>query len=101
MRNAREMTTKPELEIGKALQLTVRYYDSVPEPPKEETYEGEVLGWHQSQVVVRVPGYAVLKFWKRNGLEVGNKDWVRRGFRIDVEQLHGLNSGVKVDFTDG
>lgn len=87
------------LEIGKGLRLTVRYYDSVPEPPREEFYsQAEVVGWSDSQVVVRVPGYAVLKFWKRTGVEVGNKDYERRGFRLDLDELNGTKpAGVKVD----
>ena len=87
-----------DLEIGKPLRLKVRYYDRVPEPAKEEVFDGEVIGWHDSQVVIRVPGYAVLKFWKKNGIEVGNRDHGRRGFRIDLAELHGKNSGVEVDF---
>jgi hypothetical protein len=84
---------KSELEIGKPLRLEVTYYDWVCEPPKQETFDGEVIGWRNSQVIVRVPGYAVLRFWKRSGTEVGNKDFDRRGFRVDL----GNHKGVSVD----
>ena len=78
---------KQYLKIGQPLYITVHWYDKVPEPPKAETYEGEVVGWRESQIVVRVPGYSVLRFWKKNGLEVGNGDHRRRGFRVDLSAL--------------
>lgn len=78
---------KQHMEIGHPLRIAVHWYDKVPEPPKNETYEGEVVGWRDSQLIVRVPNYSVLRFWKRNGLEVGNADHERRGFRVDLSEL--------------
>jgi hypothetical protein len=78
---------KQELEIGRPLKVTVHWYDKVPEPPRAETYEGEVVSWKDSQMVVRVPSYSVLRFWKKNGYEVGNGDHERRGFRVDLAEL--------------
>ena len=69
------------------MQVTVFYYDKVPEPPRNTEYEGEVIGWRDSQLIIRVKEYAVLRFWKDTGLEVGNADHVRRGFRVDVPSI--------------
>ena len=74
-------------QIGKGLKLNVYWYDHVPEPERGQTYEGEVVGWRDSQLIVRVKDYAVLRFWKRNGLEVCNGDHARRGFRLDLSEL--------------
>src|ERR1700748_1288063 len=78
---------KQKIEIGHPLKVAVYWYDRVPEPPENETYEGEVVGWRESQLVVRVPNYSVIRFWKKNGLEVGNPDHQRRGFRVDLSEL--------------
>jgi len=83
---------KQFIEIGHPLRVSVHWYDRVPEPPRAENYEGEVIGWRKSQLLVRIPTYSVLRFWKKNGLEVGNSDHARRGFRIDMEELRGLNN---------
>jgi hypothetical protein len=78
---------KQKLEIGHPLNVTVYWYDKVPEPPRAESYDGEVVGWRESQMIVRVPNYSVIRIWKRNGMEVGNADWRRRGFRVDLSEL--------------
>jgi hypothetical protein len=93
---------KQKLEIGHPLHVAVYWYDKVPEPPRNETYEGEVIGWRDSQLIVRVPNYSVLRFWKKTGLEVGNGDQERRGFRVDLEELKGSiikpnNAEVEID----
>jgi hypothetical protein len=79
---------RQKLEIGHPLECVVHWYDKVPEPPREVQYDGEVVGWRDSQVIVRVKDYAVIRFWKKNGLEVGNGDPMRRGFRISVQELN-------------
>jgi hypothetical protein len=76
-----------KLEIGHPLLIEAFWYDKVSEPPALRTEQGEIIGWRQSQVLVRVVGYGVLRFWKRNGLEVGNPDHERRGWRIDLSEL--------------
>jgi hypothetical protein len=76
-----------KLEIGKPLKLEVIWYDQVPVPPQERRLEGEVIGWRTSQILVRIPDYAVVRFWKHNGFEVGNPASERRGYRIDLEAL--------------
>lgn len=91
-----------QLEIGHPLKVKVYWYDKVPEPPENEGYDGEVVGWKESQIVVRVPGYSVIRIWKKNGLEVGNPDWKRRGFRVDLSELAQSvkptnNQGVEID----
>ena len=78
---------KHPLEIGKGFRLKVTWYDHVPEPERNQAYEGEVVGWRNTQLIVRVKDYAVLRFWRRNGMEVGNPDWVRRGFCLDLSEL--------------
>lgn len=78
---------RPRLEIGRSLRLDVQWYDRVSEPEKSASYEGEVVGWRNTQVIVRVRDYAVLRFWKKSGLEVGNLDHSRRGFRINWAEL--------------
>jgi hypothetical protein len=78
---------RQSLEIGHPLRITVHWYDHVPEPPRNTCYDGEIIGWRDSQVIVRVPDYAVVRFWKQTGLEVGNPDHVRRGFRVDLSEL--------------
>jgi hypothetical protein len=76
-----------KLKIGHPLRITVHWYDKVPEPPKLQDFEGEIVGWRETQVIIRVKDYAVLRFWKRNGLEVGNSDHERRGFRVDLPEI--------------
>src|ERR1700747_1222409 len=79
---------RQKLEIGHPLKCEVIWYDAVPEPPHEISYEGEVIGWRDTQVVVRVKDYAVVRFWLqkgREGREVGNQDYARRGLRIDLK----------------
>lgn len=78
----------PTPQIGHSLKLNVYWYDRVPEPERNQTYEGEVVGWRNSQVIVRVKDYAVVRFWKQSGLEVGNGDGERRGFRLDLSELN-------------
>lgn len=75
------------LQVGTPLKILVHWYDKVCEPAKNEEHQGEVVGWRASQVIVRVAQYAVIRFWKRNGLEVGNGDAARRGFRVDLAEL--------------
>jgi hypothetical protein len=78
---------RQKLEIGHPLRIAVQWYDRVPEPPRNTTYEGEIIGWRNSQVIVRVLDYAVVRFWKSTGLEVGNPDHARRGFMVDFLAL--------------
>jgi hypothetical protein len=78
---------RQEMQIGNGLKIEVTWYDAVPEPPRSVTHEGEIIGWRQSQVIVRVKEYSVLRFWKSSGLEVGNSDHQRRGFRVDLSAL--------------
>jgi hypothetical protein len=76
------------MQIGRPLSIPVEWYDHVcTEPHKETRYAGEIVGWRDTQVVIRVKEYAVLRFWKKSGLEVGNSDHQRRGFRIDLKEL--------------
>jgi len=89
-----------KLEIGTPLKIEVIWYDQVPVPAQERRLDGEVIGWRRSQIIVRVPQYAVVRFWKANGKEVGNGDAERRGYRIDLEALAESvkpNHGVEVD----
>jgi hypothetical protein len=90
-----------ELQIGHPLKITVHWYDKVPEPPKNDDFEGEITAWRETQVIVRVKDYAVLRFWKRNGLEVGNQDHERRGFRVDLSEIEksirAAREGVEVN----
>lgn len=92
---------KQKIEIGHPLKVMVHYYDKVPEPPRNESFQCEVVGWKESQMVVRVPGYSVLRFWKKNGLEVGNGDHARRGYRVDLselaESIKPTNGEVEID----
>jgi hypothetical protein len=78
---------RQRLEIGHPLKVAVHWYDHVPVPEGARDYEGEIIGWRDSQVIIRVKEYAVCRFWKENGLEVGNGDHQRRGFRIDLKEL--------------
>jgi hypothetical protein len=87
---------KTKLEIGQPLHIEVVWYDQVPEPARKTIYDGEVIGWRAAQVIVRIRDYAVCRFWKKTGLEVGNPDHVRRGFRVDLSKLDGNNSGVDI-----
>jgi hypothetical protein len=93
-----------KLEIGKGLKIQVTWYDKVLVPAADKKFEGEVIGWRDSQIIVSVKEYAVLRFWKRNGVEVGNKDYSRRGFSIDVDELRhaaqGPPPGVSVTFSE-
>jgi hypothetical protein len=75
------------LQIGQPLQIAVYWYDNLTVPPKRIQSQGEVIGWRSSQVIVRVHDYAVVRFWKRTGLEVGNGDAERRGFRVELSDL--------------
>lgn len=89
-----------KMEIGHPLKIEVIWYDQVPTPPEEDRVEGEIIGWRDSQVIVRVPNYAVLRFWKKNGVEVGNSAPDRRGYRIEIEALAESvkpDLGVEVD----
>lgn len=90
------------LHIGEPLVLPVRWIDRVPVPEKVIDYQGEVIGWRTSQIIIRVKGYnAVVRFWKKSGLEVGNKDHERRGLYIDPKELEvdaQIRSGVAIDF---
>jgi len=89
------------LHIGKGWRVEVTWYDKVPVPPADRKYEGEIIGWRASQIIVSVKQYAVLRFWKKTGLEVGNKDHDRRGFSIDVEAIRTDPApGVSVTFSD-
>jgi hypothetical protein len=88
---------KQNLEIGRPLRLDVTWYDSVPEPARAVIYEGEVIGWRKSQVIVRVKDYAVMRFWKSDGNEVGNQDHLRRGFKIDTDELNHPQPGSGLD----
>jgi len=95
----------PALEIGKSLQIEVTWYDKVLVPPADRKHPGEVIGWRQSQVIVSVQDYAVLRFWKKNGLEVGNKDFARRGFSISIAALAAADHppaapGIPINFDD-
>lgn len=78
---------RQKLEIGHPLNCVVRWYDKVPEPPRQVVYNGEILAWRDAQVIVRVKEYAVLRFWRATGIEVGNADHVRRGFKINLDEL--------------
>ena len=78
---------RQKMQIGNSLKISVQWYDRVPEPARNTVYEGEIIGWRDSQVIVRVKEYAVVRFWKANGLEVGNPDHVRRGFSVDLSEL--------------
>jgi hypothetical protein len=81
-----------KLEIGHPLYVAVYWYDKVPEPPANDAHQGEVTGWRNAQVIVRIPNYSVIRFWKRNGMEVGNPDWKRRGWRVDLSQVTSKSS---------
>ena len=78
---------RQKIQIGNSLKISVHWYDRVPEPPRNALHEGEIIGWRDSQVIVRVKEYAVIRFWKETGLEVGNPDHGRRGFRVDLSEL--------------
>jgi len=98
MRNASKQT----FAIGQPICVEVTWYDKCTIIAAEKKYEGEVIGWRNSQIIVSVKDYAVLRFWKRNGMEVGNKDHARRGFSIDVETIGRPEpaAGVSVTFSD-
>jgi hypothetical protein len=78
---------RQKIEIGHSLAVRIQWYDRVPEPPKTVEYEGEIIGWRDTQIIVRVKEYAVVRFWKKSGLEVGNPDHQRRGLSIDLKEL--------------
>jgi hypothetical protein len=78
---------RQRIQIATPLKVEVSWYDHVTEYEKRGPYEGEVIGWRTSQVIVRVKEYAVLRFWKATGLEVGNGDAQRRGFQINLDAL--------------
>jgi hypothetical protein len=75
------------LQIARPLEIAVYWYDNLTVPPKRIEHEGEVIGWRASQVIVRIKDYAVVRFWKKSGVEVGNSDHQRRGFRVDLSEL--------------
>jgi hypothetical protein len=89
------------LQIGRPLSIPVEWYDHVcTEPHKETSYAGEIVGWRDTQIIIRVKDYGVLRFWKRSGLEVGNADYQRRGFKVDLKALEESLKpapGVSVD----
>jgi hypothetical protein len=94
---------RQKLEIGKPLAVEVTWYDTCTAPPRDEKHEGEVVGWRESQVIVSIKDYAVVRFWKRSGIEVGNKDHLRRGFRLDINSIAESTrpaQGVSVTFPD-
>jgi hypothetical protein len=78
---------RQKMQIGNGLSIDVQWYDIVPEPPRSLSYEGEIIGWRETQVIIRVKEYSVLRFWKKSGLEVGNSDSARRGFKVDLSAL--------------
>lgn len=87
-----------KFEIGHPMKLSVTWYDNVPTPNKTEWRDGEVIGWRKSQVLVRVKDYAVVRFWKKNGREVGNPDHERRGWMIDTKELNNSNhKGIEIE----
>ena len=92
---------RQKLEIGHPLFIDCHWYDRVPEPPRAEVRQGEIIGWRDSQVVVRVPDYAVLRFWKKSGFEVGNTNHEHRGWRIDLGELaestKAKSAGIEVE----
>jgi hypothetical protein len=90
---------RQKLEIGHPLLIDVYWFDNVPVPKREEAKQGEVIGWRPSQVIVRIKDYAVLRFWKKSGEEVGNTDHERRGWRIHPAELNsqGKANGIEVD----
>lgn len=89
---------KQNLVIGNSLKLTAVWYDHVPTPERKEEKEAEVIGWRKSQVLVRVKDYAVVRFWKKNGREVGNPDHERRGWMIDTKELNNSNhKGIEIE----
>lgn len=95
---------RQRLQISQPLKIDVQWYDNVPVPPKEILYQGEIIGWRESQVIVRVTDYAVVRFWKSNGVEVGNEDHQRRGFRVDLAALSNSIKpapGINVELQDG
>lgn len=83
---------RQRLQISTPLKVEVQWYDNVPEPPQNRAMAGEIIGWRDTQIIVRVKDYAVIRFWKSNGVEVGNEDHARRGYRID---LAAMNNSVK------
>ena len=95
---------REDLQIGKSLKIEVTWYDKVLVPPADRKHEGEIIGWRDSQIIVSVKDYAVVRFWKKTGHEVGNKDHERRGFAIDVKALSAppvnAAAGVSVTFSD-
>ena len=78
------------MEIGHPIKINVLWYDHVPEPPRDLTYDGEIVGWRNSQVIVRVKDYAVIRFWKKTGLEVGNNAHALRGLKVDLDELKSI-----------
>jgi hypothetical protein len=98
---AGELMRDQKFQIGVSLKIGVQWYDQVPEPPKLEWFEGEITGWRSAMLIVRIKDYAVVRFWKRNGLEVGNKDYERRGFKVDLSELEksvrAAREGVEVN----
>jgi hypothetical protein len=98
---AGELVRNPGLQIGVPLKISVQWYDQVPEPSQLERREGEIIGWRNTMLIVRIKDYAVVRFWKRNGLEVGNKDCERRGFKVDLSDLEAsiraAREGVEIN----
>ena len=77
------------MQIGRPLAIRVEWYDHVcTESGKAvANYAGEIVGWRNTQVIIRVKDYAIVRFWKKSGLEVGNADYQRRGFKVDLKEL--------------
>ena len=94
---------RQQIQIGTSLKVEVTWYDTCPVPPRDQKYEGEVIGWRDTQLIVSVKDYAVLRFWKKTGIEVGNKDHQRRGFRVDLSAITESTRpapGVAISFSD-
>ena len=96
MRNAR----REIFEIGKPIRIEVEWYDHCA-PGQGKTFEGEVIGWRTSQVIIAVKGYGTIRCWKRNGIEVSNRDHERRGFRIEMSSIQQKPAkGVDIQFSE-
>jgi hypothetical protein len=42
------------IEIGKPLTVEVSWYDKCTVPPADKKFEGEIIGWRNTQVIVSV-----------------------------------------------
>jgi hypothetical protein len=74
---------KQQLQIGRPLKANVTWYDHAT-TGQDEQCEAEVIGWRNSQIIVRIPNYGTVRFWKKNSLEVGNLGHALRGWRIEL-----------------